>query len=113
MFFNSFSFGPGMLIRATAIRSAEPYLSQHADRWCELLLLDTEAGWSEAKNMADWANYLVFDILGDLCYARSFGIKEPGPNELKFIPDLIGKYMQFQHPVSGIHLAVFGSSSSI
>ena len=51
--------------------------------------------------MADWANYLVFDILGDLCYARSFGIKEPGPNELKFIPELICDYMKFGHPVSG------------
>ncbi|KAL8784413.1 MAG: hypothetical protein Q9195_009058 [Heterodermia aff. obscurata] len=83
-----------------ALRSAEPYLIQHADRWCELLLLGTEAGWSEAKNMADWANYLVFDILGDLCYARSFGMKEPGPNELKFIPGFICDYMKFGHSLA-------------
>ena len=61
--------------------------------------------------MADWANYLVFDILGDLCYARSFGIKEPGPNELKFIPELICDYVKFGHPVSGFHLSIFRSSS--
>ena len=52
--------------------------------------------------MADWANYLVFDILGDLCYAHSFDIKEPGPNELKFIPEFICDYLKFEYPVSGI-----------
>ena len=99
-----------MLTHATALRSAESYLIRHADRWCELLLLGTEAGWSEAKNMADWANHLVFDILGDLCYARSFDIKEPGPNELKFIPEFISDYMRFQHPVTGfspVYLSFF------
>ena len=100
-----------MLTHATALRSAEPYLIRHADRWCELLLLGTEAGWSEAKNMANWANYLVFDILGDLCYARSFGIKEPGPNELKFIPELISDYLKFMNPVSGLSLDYYFPSS--
>ena len=73
---------------------------RNINRWLELLTEGTETQWSDPKNMADWANYLVFDILGELCYGRSFNLKEPGSNELKYIPKLISDYVKLQHPVS-------------
>ncbi|KAL8724863.1 MAG: hypothetical protein Q9181_006644 [Wetmoreana brouardii] len=47
-----------------AIRAAEPYVIQHADRWCQLLLNDAGDVWSAPRDMAEWSNGLVFDILG-------------------------------------------------
>lgn len=50
--------------------------------------------------MVEWANAIVFDILGDLLYARSYDIKEPGPNDQKDIPKLISEFVMAQHSVS-------------
>ncbi|KAL8697532.1 MAG: hypothetical protein Q9201_007079 [Fulgogasparrea decipioides] len=47
-----------------AIRAAEPYIIRHADRWCQLLLDGAGDVWSAPRDMAEWSNCLVFDILG-------------------------------------------------
>ena len=47
-----------------ALRAAEPYIIQHADRWCELLLGAPGKEWTSPTNLAEWSDYLVFDILG-------------------------------------------------
>lgn len=44
--------------------------------------------WSVALNMADWANYLTFDIMGDLAFGQTFGLLERSDN--RFAIDLIG-----------------------
>lgn len=47
-----------------ALKASEPYIVRHADRWCELLLDGADKGWSCPRNVAEWSDYLVFDILG-------------------------------------------------
>lgn len=43
---------------------------------------------------------LVFDIMGDLAFGRSFDIKEPGGyNPFKLVPHTIAQYMQFYYPL--------------
>jgi cytochrome P450 len=84
-----------------SLRSAEAFVLQHLDRWCELLLHDTKDGiWTEPKNMAILAHQLVFDIMGDLCFGKSFDIKEPGPNPFRDIPHDFGEYLKFMYMVS-------------
>ena len=88
-----------------AMRNAEPYVHSNVDRWCDLIAenIDTNDGdWSESLNMADWTNYLVFDILGNLCFGRSFDLKESGGNGLRHIPHLLTEFMTITHPVSSI-----------
>lgn len=75
-----------------SVRSAETFVIQHVNRWCELLGENTEKEWSAPCNMAHWADYLVFDILGDLCFGKSMKIKEPGENKLKAVPDFIASF---------------------
>ena len=82
-----------------AIRSAEPFVIQHVNRWCELLGQNTEREWSEPRDMAHWANYLMFDILGDLCFGKSMGIKEQEENELRNVPYFIASFMTVFHNV--------------
>lgn len=83
-----------------ALRSAETFVIQHVNRWCELLLDKNSVDWSAPKNMTDWSDCLVFDILGDLCFGKSFDIKEPEANQLKVVPHTIHAYMKFMNPVS-------------
>lgn len=83
-----------------ALRSAEPFVLSNADRWCELLDQEVSAGgeWSGSCNMTNWVNYLVFDILGDLCFGKSFNMKEPeGP--MKEAPDLMADMLTLLNPV--------------
>lgn len=72
----------------------------HVDRWCELLGENTEKEWSDDRDMAHWANYVIFDILSDLCFGKSMEIKEPGKNELKGVPDFMVNSVRIFYPVS-------------
>ncbi|KAI3329192.1 cytochrome P450 [Xylariaceae sp. AK1471] len=83
-----------------ALRSAEPFIHENIDRWCELL--EQKIGgrqWSKSLNMADWANYLVFDILGDLCFGKCFDMKEPSSN-LRGVPGLMVSFLELMHPIA-------------
>lgn len=101
-----------------ALRSAEPFVVAHADRWCEVIAdeIDTDdvtnqAGWSKSLNVADWVNYLVFDILGDLCFGKSFDMKERD-SEMKYVPHLMAEFVALLHPVSRSCPQWFGALSS-
>ncbi|KAI1475847.1 hypothetical protein F4774DRAFT_395527 [Daldinia eschscholtzii] len=42
---------------------------------------------------------LIFDIIGDLSFGKSFNIKEPGANPFKTIPHGIVEYVCFCYPI--------------
>lgn len=82
-----------------AVRAAEQFVIRHVDRWCELLIQDAGNGWSKPRNIARWSEFLVFDILTDLCFGKSFEIKEPGENELKDVPSQMAASSALFHRV--------------
>jgi cytochrome P450 len=85
-----------------ALRSAEGFLHSNVDRWLELLGSSAgKDGWTQPQNMCDWVNWLVFDILGDLCFGKSFDMKEPG-SDLRHIPEMMISFLELIHPVSRI-----------
>jgi len=47
-----------------------------------------QAKWSVAQNMADWCNYLTFDVMGDLCFGKAFEMLEHHEN--RHVINLIG-----------------------
>jgi hypothetical protein len=49
-------------------------------------------GWGQAKNMADWCNYLTFDVMGDLAFGKAFGMLERPDN--RFALSLVGSAAQ-------------------
>ncbi|KAL9579004.1 MAG: hypothetical protein Q9212_005359 [Teloschistes hypoglaucus] len=83
-----------------ALRALEPSIIAHADRWCEILLQSAGYDWSTPRNIAEWSDRLVFDILGELCYAKAFDTMEPGKDDLKFIPRLMMQYTTFLYLVA-------------
>ncbi|KAL2692250.1 hypothetical protein Neosp_002656 [[Neocosmospora] mangrovei] len=84
-----------------ALRSCEPFIHDNVDRWCELIIDEIGEGekWSKSLNMARWADHLIFDILGDLCFGKSFGMKEPG-SELRYVPGLMTDFLEILHPIA-------------
>ena len=85
----------------SALRSAEGFLHANIDRWLELLgaLAEKDGEWTTSLNMCDWMNWLVFDILGDLCFGQSFGMKEP-ESKLRHVPEMMVTFLELIHPVS-------------
>lgn len=51
--------------------------------------------------MARWADHLIFDTLGELCFGKSFGMKEHD-SDLRHIPGLMTGFMSIQHPVNSL-----------
>ncbi|RMJ10958.1 hypothetical protein CDV36_009408 [Fusarium kuroshium] len=84
-----------------ALRSCEPFIHDNVDRWCDLIIKEIGEGekWSRSLNMARWADHLIFDILGDLCFGKSFGLKEPG-SELRYVPGLMTDFLEILHPIA-------------
>jgi hypothetical protein len=92
-------------------KHAAKFVIEHTERWIDLLADNKDAlgkdGWTNSRNMSDWNDWLVFDILGDLCFGRSFDVKEPKPNPIRKIPHLVIQHVQLFYPVSP--LAVFAA----
>ncbi|KAF9773128.1 hypothetical protein IL306_009106 [Fusarium sp. DS 682] len=83
-----------------ALRSCEPFIHSNTDRWIELLDQEiAEKKLSSSLNMARWADHLVFDTLGELCFGKSFGMKEHD-SELRHIPTLMTNFMSTIHPIA-------------
>jgi len=85
-----------------SVHSAEAFIIRHVDRWNELSIDGDGETWSKPKNMADWSNYLLLDILGDLCFGASLNTKEPQENPLKEVPHANAEALQFFYPVSRV-----------
>ncbi|KAI1771087.1 isotrichodermin C-15 hydroxylase [Hypoxylon cercidicola] len=67
----------------SAIKGMERYILSNVRSFCEQIGVgasDERKGWTAAKNMADWCNYLAMDILGDLCFGKAFHMLERPDN---------------------------------
>jgi cytochrome P450 len=90
-----------------SLRASAGFIVKHIDRWNELMLeenSDTEE-WSKPVNFAAKIDELVFDIMGDLSFGKSFNTKEPGDNPLRNVPHGIASFFRMYYPVSAGSLA--------
>lgn len=83
-----------------ALRQYEPRIKHLATEWISCL---TAATNRNSVDFAAWANYLIFDILGDLCYGKDFGLMHSDEN--RYITRLLPRttrswYMLGYHPWS-------------
>ena len=78
-----------------AIKTMEKYILGNVRTFCsdlgakQTFQSDKPGQWSVAQNMADWCNYLTFDVMGDLCFGKAFEMLEHGTN--RHVIDLIGE----------------------
>ena len=59
------------------------------------VLNEKNGGWSSPKDMSLWANYLSYDVLGDICYGQSFDTLERLDN--RFAIKLVGESSRFHY----------------
>lgn len=85
----------------SALRGAETFIQKNVDRWLELMGQNKNPGDEMTKpmDMEHQVTYLVFDILGDLCFGKCFDMKEPG-SKLRHVPEMMIGFMELIHPVS-------------
>jgi cytochrome P450 len=85
-----------------SLRSFEPFVLANVERWCDLISqgIPTAGVWSPSINMAGWVTYLTFDIMGDLCMGRSFGLKEAENTRMRHVLVLLEGIMKLFQPVS-------------
>lgn len=89
-----------------SVTAVSVFIGQHIDRWHQILSEEhsSTTEWSASMDLGEKIDHLVFDIMGDLCFGRSFNTKEPGDNPLREVPLNIIKYLQFYYPVSAMPL---------
>lgn len=67
----------------SAMKQMERYILANVRSFCDQIgtgASNEQKGWTPAKNMADWCNYLAMDILGDLCFGKAFHMLEKPDN---------------------------------
>ena len=103
-----------------SLKRASPIIAKHVDRWTQLLhsgsymkmhgdvgeYEDIGDGWSQPADMAVAVEYLVFDILGELCFEESFNTKEPDDNILKKVPGQLMNQVTFGYKVSNLPISM-------
>ena len=95
-----------------AIKSMENHVLAHVRQFCTnlgekdsspALLRDEKREWTPAKNMSDQANYLTFDVMGDLCFGKAFGMLERPDN--RFAIDMVTNAAH-RHLMCGTYLPI-------
>ena len=81
-----------------ALNSAENFIIQHVDRWCNLLISNEKM--EAPQDMGVLADRLVFDIMCELLFGRSFETKESGKSPLKSVSRTLDNYMSLVYKVS-------------
>ncbi|EEH05232.1 benzoate 4-monooxygenase cytochrome P450 [Histoplasma capsulatum G186AR] len=73
----------------TALKSVEHMIIENVQSWCAHLAegISKPGDWSSPKNMADWATYLSYDIMGDLTFGKKFHCMDS--DEHRFVPLLM------------------------
>ncbi|KAI5806828.1 cytochrome P450 [Peziza echinospora] len=91
-----------------AIRGMEENVLTHIRTFCRNLgARDFESkgdgAGADARNMAHWSNWLTFDVIGDLCFGKTFGMLDR--EEWRFWPSLIDMAIH-RHAIAGISLKI-------
>ena len=93
-----------------SLKASADFMQRHIDRWHELLTEECSDDWTPPFNFTDKVNFLVFDILGDICYGASFETKEPKDNTLKAIPRAAARTMTVLYAIAKspfLHLVIY------
>ena len=56
------------------MKDIDQSVNSNLDQLCSTLTNGDGSDWSTAFNMSEIMGYLSFDIMGDVCFGRSFGM---------------------------------------
>lgn len=93
----------------SALKFMERYILANIRTFCAHLVQDLSSipvaennpkAWNKPRNMAELSNYFTFDVMGDLCFGKAFGMFERSDN--RFAIDLIGNAAH-RHLIVGVN----------
>lgn len=94
-----------------AIRGMEDNVLTHVRTFVSNLETDSSEseksgikGRKAGRNMAHWSNWLTFDVIGDLCFGKTFGMLTR--EEWRFWPTLIDMAIH-RHAIVGLVFFIF------
>ncbi|CAI7663163.1 unnamed protein product [Penicillium pancosmium] len=72
-----------------ALREYEPRIIKHIDKFLQVMIEDSTTSdvWCEPKNMAQWCNYLSFDIMADVVFGAKYNLL--GEQRFRYVCDAI------------------------
>lgn len=73
-----------------AMRGLQTYVIDEISTFCERMRTynpDVDKKWSIAMNVGRWTNYMTYDVLGSVCYGKSFRTLTEDSN--RYVVDLI------------------------
>jgi cytochrome P450 len=89
-------------LHGEALNCFEESINSNLDKLCATLINGDGSNWSPAFNMSEIMSYLSFDIMGDVCFGRSFGMIERPEN--RYILQVVSDGAQCLNTVSYFHL---------
>jgi cytochrome P450 len=108
----------GQAFSDSALRGFEQYVQGHvkdlARRIDDTVISSTDATseWSKPLDMAEWCNWLVFDIMGDLVFGRSFGTLGEKPENRRGI-FLLGRAARRNYTVAAMPLLLYSGLEKV
>ena len=102
----------GQAFSESALRGLEEYVLGHVQDMVERIdsvvkdVNAEKATWSTPLDMARWCNWLVFDIMGDLVFGRSFGTLGATPENREGIR-LLGRAARRNYVVAAMPMLGF------
>lgn len=87
-----------------AMRGLQPHILHILRKFCNVIAdlpvtttsyENKPKTWSSPKNMGQWTNYMSYDVLGDICYGKSFETLERDDN--RFAVDLLARSSKFHY----------------
>lgn len=88
----------------SAIKGLQPHILHVIRTFCDVLVdrspnqitnEKNKNSWSSPRNMAKYANYMSYDVLGDICYGQSFDTLERDTN--RFALNLVVMSSKFHY----------------
>jgi cytochrome P450 len=59
----------------TALKGMESVMLLYIRQLCSILARQGKEGKNEKWNMADWFSYLSYDVIGELCFGKSYKLR--------------------------------------
>ncbi|PVI05774.1 cytochrome P450 3A31 [Periconia macrospinosa] len=67
----------------------EPRLMTHIQKFCDLVLPPSTSEGIATMNMAEWCNYLAFDLMTDVVFGARYNLL--GDKKFRYVPEMIEK----------------------
>lgn len=85
-------------LHGKATKHIEESVTRNLEKLCSIITKNILYDWSSSFNVAEMFNYLSFDIMGDVCFGRTFNMQEQ--KEHRYIVDIVSDGAQCLNTVN-------------